>query len=45
LAFSTLRAASGVDLGELVAKLGAFGLPAPVFLSAKIGGRREPADR
>jgi hypothetical protein len=39
---STLRAARGVGLGELVGKLGAFGgLPAPVFLSAKIGGRRE----
>jgi hypothetical protein len=41
LAFSTLRAASGVGLGELVGKLGAFGLPAPVFLIAKIGGGRE----
>jgi hypothetical protein len=38
---STLRAASGAGLGELVGKLRAFGLPASVFLSAKIGGRRE----
>jgi hypothetical protein len=36
LALATLRAASGVGLGEFVGKLGAFGLPAPVFLSAKI---------
>jgi hypothetical protein len=42
---STLRAARGVGLGELVGKLGAFGLPAPVFLSAKIGGHRESYPR
>jgi hypothetical protein len=43
--FSTLRAASGVGLGELVGKLGAFGLMAPVLLSAKIGGRCESCAR
>jgi hypothetical protein len=43
--FPTLRAASGVGLGELVGKLGAFGLPAPGFLSAKIGGRHESCAR